>query len=387
MSKGFRLDAFTELLEGAQGVRHVVEIPLDGLAASPVQTRAPFDPKGNGDDSGLVESVRQDGVIQPLLVTLPAEGGQYRIIDGHRRAAAAREVGCRTVPCIVLTLDDVEAALRTGISNLQRRDLTPLEEGRQYRELMRVGGLSAGALAQRLGKPVRTVQQRVSLTELPVRVQQLLEEGRLTVHQAEGCRDAAWGPVLAELAVERGLTRERIDAAVEYLRVHPGITPQEALDALSRDTSPSPPSKATAKNRVPKMVDYSALVASLADLGVSAAQADVLSQYAEMERLSPHAVRWATLLLVGMPTMTAAAAVAYARQLDGTAIGQALQALESGLQALERRTRQSRQLTPNTGVAAKAVIGDLTFRLNGVSTELERAVGLNCAGAGGRDDA
>ncbi len=98
-----------------------------------------------------MESVRQDGVIQPLLVVLRAEGGAYQIIDGHRRVAAAQAAGLATVPCLVLSVDQVEAAFQTGISNLQRRDLTPLEEGYQYLELMRISGLSARELAHRLG--------------------------------------------------------------------------------------------------------------------------------------------------------------------------------------------------------------------------------------------
>jgi hypothetical protein len=79
--------------------------------------------------------------------------------------------------------------------------------------------------------------------------------------------------------------------------------------------------------------------------------------------------------------MTAAAAVAYARQIAGVPIGRALRAIDSGLETLERRARTPRQLTPNTAVAARYVISDLAFRLANVSAALEQALGLTCAGA------
>ncbi len=386
MSDGLKLDAFTDLLEGAQGARQIVEIGLDELSTSPVQVRAPFDPQNNEDDAGLVESVRQDGVIQPLLVVLRAEGGSYQIIDGHRRAAASRLAGLSTAPSIVLTLDQVEAAFQTGISNLQRRDLTPLEEGRQYVELMRISDLSARELSLRLGTSPRLVQRRVALTDLPRRVQQLLERDQLSVHQAMGCRDEAWGPAMAELAAGRGLSREEIDDAMSYLEAHSGTTPQEAVEALISeeevpDLESSPDDLPAVEVKKPQRgVDYPALVAAL-DVGLGDEKEKLLAEYATLEQLDPHAVRWAGLVLASSPTMTAAVAVAYAGQLATTPVGKALRAINNGLETLERRVQTPRQLTPNTAVAARRVIFDLTSRLTDISTALEQAVGLNCAGA------
>ncbi len=378
--QALRLEAFTDLLEGAQGAQRVVEIDLDRLTPSPVQVRAPFDPENREDDAGLVGSVKQDGVIQPLLVVIPSQGGTYRVIDGHRRWKAARAAGLTTVPCIVLTLDEVEAAFRTGISNLQRRDLTPLEEGRQYVELMRISGLSARELAQRLGKPPRTVQRRVALTTLPPLVQELLDQGRLSPNQALGCRHEAWGGVLAELAAERGLTRTTIDRVMHYLEEHPESTPQEVVEMLTGTHGVSQQSRRRrAKLRKPT-VDYKALVASL-DMGLSSEQRSLLVEYATIEQLDPGALRWAALILVGTPTMTASGAVAYAGQLAKAPVGRALRAITSGLETLERRAEKRRQLTPNLAVAAGVVIEDVTSRLTRVSASLEQAVGLTCAGA------
>jgi len=375
-----QLEAFTDLLEGAQGAQRVVEIGLTELTPSPVQVRAPFDPESREEDGGLVESVRQDGVIQPLLVVLGAGGGSYQLIDGHRRWAAARAAGLPTAPCIVLTLDEVEAAFQTGISNLQRRDLTPLEEGRQYVELMRVSGLSARELARRLGKPARTVQQRVALTTLPPRVQELLEQGRLSPNQALGCRHEAWGAPVAELAAERGLSGRTIDQVMRRLQEHPESTPQEAVEMLANTHGPaSTRRRRRARPRKPA-VDYQALVTGL-DVDLSPEQRSLLAEYAGIEQLDPGAVRWAALILAGTPTMTASGAVAYAGQLARAPVGRALRAITSGLETLERRAQKRRQLTPNLVVAARAVIADVTSRLTRVGAALEQAVGLACAGA------
>lgn len=373
-----KLDAFTDLLQGAQEATQIVPVGLDELEASPVQVRAPFDPETSEEDAGLVDSIRQDGVIQPLLVVLRAEGGAYQIIDGHRRRAGARFAGRSTVPCIVLTLDQVEAAFQTGISNLQRRDLTPLEEGQQYVELMRISGLSARELAGRLGRPERTVQQRVALTHLPHRVRELLAQDRLSVHQAEGCRHEAWGPGMAELAAERALPRQAIDEAMQHLETHPDATPRDAVAVIAAEPAQPPAGRESREKR--KEVDYQALITAL-DVGLSEGQADLLAEYATLEQLDPHAVRWAALVLAGSQTMTAAAAVAYAKQLAGTPVGRALRAIHSGLETLERRAHTSHQLTPNTAVAARQVIRDLTSRLAHVSAALDQATGLSCAGA------
>ncbi|HEC36468.1 MAG TPA: ParB/RepB/Spo0J family partition protein [Anaerolineae bacterium] len=376
-----QLEAFTDLLEGAQGAQRVVEIGLTELTPSPVQVRAPFDPESREEDGGLVESVRQDGVIQPLLVVLGAGGGSYQLIDGHRRWAAARAAGLPTAPCIVLTLDEVEAAFQTGISNLQRRDLTPLEEGRQYVELMRVSGLSARELARRLGKPARTVQQRVALTTLPPRVQELLEQGRLSPNQALGCRHEAWGAPVAELAAERGLSRTTIDQVMRRLQERPGSRPQEVVETLAKTDGPASRQsrRRRAKPRKPA-VDYQALVTGL-DVDLSPEQRSLLAEYAGIEQLDPGAVRWAALILAGTPTMTASGAVAYAGQLARAPVGRALRAITGGLETLERRAQKRRQLTPNLVVAARAVIADVTSRLTRVGAALAQAVGLACAGA------
>ncbi len=378
---GLRLEAFTDLLEGAQGARHIVEIDLTELAPSPVQVRAPFDPENSDEDRGLVESVRQDGIIQPLLVVLRAEGGPYQLIDGHRRRAAAEVAGLQTVPCIVLSVDQVEAAFQTGISNLQRKDLTPLEEGRQYVELMRISGLSARELAQRLGKPARTVQQRVALTTLPPRVQELLEQGRLSVNQALGCQHEAWGPSVAELAAQQGLSRKTIDRVMAHLHRHPESTPQEAVEMLAGMDRPT---SGQSRRRRPKPrkppVDYQALVTGL-DVDLSPEQRSLLAEYAGLEQLDPGAVRWAALILAGTPTMTASGAVAYAAQLFRAPVGRALRAITNGLETFEQRAGRRRQLTPNLVIAARTVIEDMTSRLARVSATLEQAVGLTCAGA------
>lgn len=125
-------------------------------------------------------------------------------------------------------------------------------------------------------------------------------------------------------------------------------------------------------------MDYATPVDSV---NLSEEQRDLLIECAKMDALPGHAVRWAALVLAGSEMMTAAAAVAYARQLDNTPIGQALLRMVDGLEALEHQSQRSQQLTPNTAVAARQVIQDISSRLENVSTALDQTVGLNCAGA------
>lgn len=370
--------------------RQAVEVNLDQLTLGPAQAYVSFDPDVNRDDAGMVESLKQGPSPPTPILLVASEDSDYRIIWGHRWALAARRVGLTTVRCVILTPDQIDAAYEAGVRRLQEEDLFPLEEGRHYLALMQLHDLSARKLAQQLNESPRMIQRRVVLTDLPSRVQELLEQGRLSMHQAMGCRNRAWGAGVAELAIQYELPREQIDElneALEHgldLEAYPESTfiDPDAMRSLFGDThfgeQTEQPVQLASRNE--GAMDYPALVTAL-DVDLSDEQRDVLTQCAEMDALAGHAVRWAALILGGSQTMTVAAAVAYAQQLDSTPIGQSLLRMIEGLEALERRSQGSPQLTPNTTVAARQVIRDISARLEDVSTALEQAVGLNCAGA------
>ncbi|HVS84442.1 MAG TPA: ParB/RepB/Spo0J family partition protein [Gaiellaceae bacterium] len=154
----------------------LLELPVDAIHANPRQPRRRFEPEAA---SGLAESVRAQGVIQPLLVRPRAAGG-YEIVAGERRWRAAREAGRTTVPAVVRAADDRET-LQLGIDeNVAREQLTAVEEARAYAVLIDEFQLSLGDVAERVGRSKPSVSNRMRLLELPDDVLGMVERGQLT---------------------------------------------------------------------------------------------------------------------------------------------------------------------------------------------------------------
>ena len=154
----------------------LLELPVDALHPNPKQPRKRFDGEAG---TGLAESVRSQGVIQPLLVRPRAAGG-YEIVAGERRWRAAREAGHATVPAVVRETDDRDTLLLGLIENVAREQLTPVEEARAYAVLLDEFGLTLGEMAERVGRSKPSVSNRIRLLELPDDVLGMLERGQLT---------------------------------------------------------------------------------------------------------------------------------------------------------------------------------------------------------------
>jgi ParB family transcriptional regulator, chromosome partitioning protein len=154
----------------------LLELPIDAIHANPKQPRKRFDGEAG---SGLAESVRSQGVIQPLLVRPRAAGG-YEIVAGERRWRAARDAGHTTVPAVVRDADDRDTLLLGLIENVAREQLTPVEEARAYAVLMDEFGLTLGEMAERVGRSKPSVSNRIRMLDLPDDVLGMLERGQLT---------------------------------------------------------------------------------------------------------------------------------------------------------------------------------------------------------------
>ena len=131
------------------------------------------------DYPALTESVRSQGVIQPLLVRPRAAGG-YEIIAGERRWRAAREAGAATIPAVVREADDRDSLLLALVENVAREDLSPVEEARAYAVLLDEFNLSLGEVAEQVGKSKPTVSNRIRLLELPEDVLAMIGRNELT---------------------------------------------------------------------------------------------------------------------------------------------------------------------------------------------------------------
>lgn len=162
-----------------QGER-IQNIPLDQIVASPLQPRTEFRDEQLHD---LVESIRERGVIQPLIVRLV--GGKYELIAGERRFRASLQVGLPEAPVIVRKATDQEVLELALIENLQRADLNPIEEAAAYCRLSKEFHLTQEEIALRVGKSRASIANTVRLMELDKDVQIHLTQGRITVGHAK----------------------------------------------------------------------------------------------------------------------------------------------------------------------------------------------------------
>jgi ParB family chromosome partitioning protein len=155
----------------------VTQIAVDSISPNPRQPRSHFDPE---EITELAASIREYGVIQPLLVTHAAEEGEYVLIAGQRRLMAARQADLERVPVIVREASDQELIELTLIENVQRADLSPLETAEAYRQLAEDFLLSHDEIAVRVGKSRVSITNTLRLLRLPIIVQQALADEKLT---------------------------------------------------------------------------------------------------------------------------------------------------------------------------------------------------------------
>lgn len=162
------------------GQEQVTSLPLQKVEPNPSQPRKVFDPE---ELEVLAESIRQHGIIQPLTVR-KGESGYYQIIAGERRWRAARLANLRTVPVVVLDVDDREAMELALIENLQRQDLNPMEEAMGFRQLMEEYAMTQEQVAERVGKSRPAVANSLRLLSLPQSIAQMVTEGALSAGHA-----------------------------------------------------------------------------------------------------------------------------------------------------------------------------------------------------------
>jgi ParB family chromosome partitioning protein len=218
----------------AEGTR---TIPIEFLRPSPVQPRRRF---AEDELAALAESIRAKGVMQPLLVRrVPDDDTQYEIIAGERRWRAAQLAGRHELPVVVYALSDREALEVALIENVQRQDLTPLEEAEGYRRLIDDFGHTQDELAHNLGKSRSHIANLVRLLGLPAPLRALLENGQLTAGHARALLGARDPMPFARQVVARGLNVRQTEAMVRNERQATGLGSQKRRDAdtaaLERD--------------------------------------------------------------------------------------------------------------------------------------------------------
>ena len=199
------------------------------------QPRKDFDEKALSE---LADSIREHGVLQPLLVR-PLKDGRYQLIAGERRWRASRMAGLTEVPVIVRDLDDQAAMELALIENLQRTDLNIMEEAAGYRELMERYGMTQEVVAKRVGKSRPAVANALRMLALPEATAKLVREGKLTAGHARallGLPDPAEIDPLAERVLAEGLSVRETERLVADRKVSPEKKPQPAVKNWGEDS-------------------------------------------------------------------------------------------------------------------------------------------------------
>lgn len=204
---GRGLDALIQKEEETAAPAPVQTLPVASLRPNRFQPRTYFDESLIEE---LAESIRAQGVIQPLVVAPDTQGEGYLIIAGERRWRASRRAGLETVPVVVREVaDDRELLELALVENLQRSDLNPLEEAEAYQALQEKFSLSQEEIATRVGKARTTVTNALRLLRLPDEVREMLREGQISAGQARpllGLATSEEQITLAERAVREGLS-------------------------------------------------------------------------------------------------------------------------------------------------------------------------------------
>lgn len=211
----------------AGSIRH---IPIDSISPNPRQPRSNFDPLELDE---LAASIREHGILQPLIVS-SAGDNRYILIAGERRLEAARKAGLRTVPAILRQVGDQQLLELALIENLQRADLNPLEEAEAYRQLTADFGLSHEQVAERVGKSRAAVTNTLRLLGLPEAARKALLEGKISEGHARALLSLPT-PEAQQAALHTVLTQDlNVRQTEELVRKLSG----QKTPSLPRPTSP-----------------------------------------------------------------------------------------------------------------------------------------------------
>lgn len=164
----------------AEKENDVRELPPSAIAMNPYQPRVFFDHRSMEE---LTASIKQHGILQPLVVT-PGESG-YRLIAGERRLRAAKMLNLKIVPVVVRKASELESLELALVENLQRQDLNPIEEAESYRQLIQEFGLTQADVAQKVGKSRSAVTNILRFLDLPGEMQKALADGNITEGHAK----------------------------------------------------------------------------------------------------------------------------------------------------------------------------------------------------------
>jgi len=247
-----------------EGVGGLDEVPVTAIRPNPFQPREHFDEE---ELASLAESIREVGILQPILLRETDEG--YEIIAGERRWRAARRVGLQHVPALVRDTDDASALEHALVENVHRSDLNVLEEAAAYQQLIEDFGLTHEEVAIRVGRSRTSVTNTLRLLQLPPSVQRLVRDRSLTMGHARallGTPDRALQERLAKRIVAEGLS---VRAVEDELREPVVVTTPEAPETdAGEDETAVDASGAIRQLRPPGLLELESLLGDHLDTRV-----------------------------------------------------------------------------------------------------------------------
>ncbi len=205
------------LIPSGPGPGSLHHLPLDQISPNPDQPRSRFDEE---TIQALAASIAEVGVLQPVVVR-PAPDGGFLLIAGERRWRAAQLAGLREIPALLRTSDERSALAEAVVENLQREDLTPLEEAAAYIQLLEDFSMTHEQVGSLVGKSRTAVTNTLRLLTLPPAIQGMLERGELSAGHARalvGLEDERFAEHVARRAVDEGWSVRRIEEAVRARR-------------------------------------------------------------------------------------------------------------------------------------------------------------------------
>jgi ParB family transcriptional regulator, chromosome partitioning protein len=223
-----------EVLIGGAAEPELAHLPVETIHPNPRQPRRRFDAEST---SALAESIKAQGIVQPVLVRPRSEGG-FELIAGERRWRAAQQAGTPTIPALVRETDDRDTLLLGIVENVAREQLSPVEEARAYALLIDEFGLSLGEIGERVGRSTPAISNRVRLLELSDDVLGMIERGELTEGHARAVLavpDNEGRRRLAREIVTKGLTVRAAERAARWAgaRRKPRREPSKVDPALA----------------------------------------------------------------------------------------------------------------------------------------------------------
>lgn len=261
-------------VDGAPAPAGVRMAPIESLKPNPEQPRKIFN---NDDLAELSSSIRDKGVLQPILVrSQPGQDGVWQIVAGERRWRAAQLARLTEVPVVVREMDDVEVFEVAIIENVQRSDLNPLEEADAYRMLMERFGRTQDAVAGVVGKSRSHVANTLRLLQLPEEVLWFVRHGKMSAGHARALITAPNPAALAQQIVDEGLNVRQAEALAR--RAAEGPKPGK----VRAKASPSGEGAADVAALEQDLADALGLKVQLADRG---GKGEITIRYGSLEQL------------------------------------------------------------------------------------------------------